>query len=218
LSKSARVLRADAMLTQERILAASVALFSERGYSGTSLRAIADAAGVNLAAAHYHFGSKAQLLEAAFKRCVAPINDARLRRLAALQAQADVPEVEAIVRAFVDLSPGLDRDGTLPRFIARLFAEPKSLSVPLLQRVFAPTVQPYLVALQRALPDVAPAELRWRFHFLIGAMIQLAHFDAPLNLFEHAAKPRHPATGGTEALVRFVVAGLRQPGCAGAPE
>ncbi|NIN58982.1 MAG: TetR family transcriptional regulator, partial [Xanthomonadales bacterium] len=85
------------------MLDASIKLFSERGYRNTSLRAIADAADVNLAAANYHFGSKAQLLEAAFERCISPINDERMRRLRQLQQSSSPPSVEAIVRAFVDL-------------------------------------------------------------------------------------------------------------------
>ncbi|MFP6837624.1 MAG: TetR family transcriptional regulator [Pseudomonadales bacterium] len=206
-----RTARADSMLTQERILEASVTLFSERGYEGTSLRAITDAAGVNLAAAHYHFGSKMQLLEAAFNRCIAPINTERIRRLEALQANHDCPHVEAIARAFVDLGSAPEVNQRLPRFVARLFAEPKSLSIPLLENAFAPTVRLYFAALKRALPRVDPDELRWRFHFLIGAMIQLSHFETPLNLFELDAPPAaDPGRGGTDQLVRFVVAGLSQ--------
>ena len=199
------------MLTQERILEASVTLFSERGYDGTSLRAITDAAGVNLAAAHYHFGSKVQLLEAAFDRCIAPINAERIRRLETLQANHRCPQVEAIVRAFVDLGSATEVNGRLPRFVARLFAEPKSLSIPLLENAFAPTVRLYFAALKRALPKVDPDELRWRFHFLIGALIHLSHFETPLNVFELDLPPASDAgRGGTDQLVHFVVAGLCQ--------
>lgn len=199
------------MLTQERILEASVRLFSERGYAGTSLRAIAAAAGVNLAATHYHFGSKAQLLEAAFNRCIAPINAERIRRLEALQAKPGSPSVEEIVLAFVDLQTAPKVNQVLPRFVAHLFAEPRSLSRPLLERAFAPTVRPYFAALRRALPGVRADELRWRFHFLIGAMIQLAQFETPLDLFEPDARPAADLhRGGIEPLVDFVVAGLCQ--------
>ncbi|MGE4608973.1 MAG: TetR family transcriptional regulator, partial [Myxococcota bacterium] len=42
--------------TPTAILEAAESLFIEMGYAGTSLRAIATRAGVNLASAHYHFG------------------------------------------------------------------------------------------------------------------------------------------------------------------
>jgi AcrR family transcriptional regulator len=56
--------------TRRRLLAAASELFSERGFHATSARDIARRAGVNLAAAHYHYGSKKDLylevLEAQF--------------------------------------------------------------------------------------------------------------------------------------------------------
>jgi TetR/AcrR family transcriptional regulator len=45
-------------------LEASVALFAERGFAGTSFQNISDACGVSVALIQYHFGSKEQLYEA----------------------------------------------------------------------------------------------------------------------------------------------------------
>lgn len=42
---------------------AALKLFVEKGYDGTSIRDVADAANVNLAAISYHFGGKAGLHE-----------------------------------------------------------------------------------------------------------------------------------------------------------
>ncbi|HME72833.1 MAG TPA: CerR family C-terminal domain-containing protein [Myxococcota bacterium] len=47
--------------TQERLLAAAAVLFAERGFFGTTVREIAQRAQVNIAAGHYHFGSKQEL-------------------------------------------------------------------------------------------------------------------------------------------------------------
>ena len=49
--------------TQGKILDTAERLFGEHGYAGTSLRQIIAEAGVNLAAIHYHFGNKEELLE-----------------------------------------------------------------------------------------------------------------------------------------------------------
>jgi AcrR family transcriptional regulator len=46
-----------------RILAAASDLFAAHGLDGTSTRAVAEAAGVNLAMIHYYYGSKEQLYE-----------------------------------------------------------------------------------------------------------------------------------------------------------
>ena len=204
------------MATRARILDTSVRLFSERGYSGTSLRAIADAAGTNLAATNYHFGSKAQLLETAFNHCIAPINEARIGRLDALLAAEQPPSVEAIVRALVDIRFTAGNAPHLQQFVARLFAEPKDLSIPLLERAFGPTVQKFFTALRAALPEIDPRHLQWRLHFLIGSMIHLAHFDAPLNLFDpDQTGPGQAAGSGVEHLVQFVVAGIIQDAACG---
>lgn len=47
-----------ALATKDRLLAAATTLFAERGFHGTTIRDIAERAGVNVAAGNYHFGSK----------------------------------------------------------------------------------------------------------------------------------------------------------------
>ena len=49
--------------TKQKILDAAERLFGENGYAATSLRHIISEAKVNLAAIHYHFGSKQDLLD-----------------------------------------------------------------------------------------------------------------------------------------------------------
>lgn len=51
-------------VTREQILDASLRLFSERGFARTSVRDIAQAAGITDAAIYYHFASKRDLFEA----------------------------------------------------------------------------------------------------------------------------------------------------------
>lgn len=54
--------------TAERILDAGVACFAESGYSGTSTRTLAAAAGVNVATLAYHFKGKEGLYRASIDR------------------------------------------------------------------------------------------------------------------------------------------------------
>lgn len=51
--------------TREEILAAARRLFGERGFDGTTIRAVAAAAGVNQALVHHFFGTKEQVFIAA---------------------------------------------------------------------------------------------------------------------------------------------------------
>lgn len=52
---------------QIQIMESAEKLFAEKGFAGTSVRDIADEAGVNLAMISYYFGSKEKLLEAIFR-------------------------------------------------------------------------------------------------------------------------------------------------------
>lgn len=200
--------RPESAETQTRILDAAEALFIERGFAATSVRAVAGRAGVNLAAAHYHFGSKEGLLSAAIHRRVRPVNEARVAGLDALQARTPQPSAREILTVF--LAP-LAADGVppaLPRLFARLYGEPPSLSKPLIEREFTPTAGRFLAALAGALPRLDADELRWRFHFVIGAMIHLFAFERPPDFGrEAAALPRGGALG---ALVEFAIAGLER--------
>ena len=99
--------------TKERILNTAERLFGEHGFAGTSLRAIAKNAGVNLAAIHYHFGSKEALLLAALGRYAAPVNQRRLQLIQEVEEATgnEPPSVEKILEIFVApyFYPGLER-------------------------------------------------------------------------------------------------------------
>lgn len=53
---------------KKQIISTAEQLFSSKGYDGTSVRDIADEAGVNIAMISYYFGSKEKLMEALFEQ------------------------------------------------------------------------------------------------------------------------------------------------------
>ena len=57
------------MMTRERLIEASVELFSHHGFDGTSLSAIAKKAGVTQPSLNYHFGTKDQLYRDVIRHC-----------------------------------------------------------------------------------------------------------------------------------------------------
>ena len=67
--------------TKVQILDAAEQLFADDGFAKTSLRSIVSAAGVNLAAINYHFGTKEGLIRAVLERRMNPLADERLKRL-----------------------------------------------------------------------------------------------------------------------------------------
>ena len=204
---SVRSTRAESAATQERILDAAEDLFIELGFAATSLRAIASRAGVNLAAAHYHFGSKEGLFGATVHRRIADANEVRLRGLEELSARPTPASVEEIIALFFAPLADAKLRAKVPRLVARIYGEPQSISKPLLEREFGPVSQRFVEALAKALPDADLDEVRWRFHFVIGSMIQLLNFDQPTTM------PADEQAGqdGLPRLIQFAVAGLCQP-------
>ncbi|WP_322865709.1 CerR family C-terminal domain-containing protein [Aquicoccus sp. G2-2] len=63
----------DSTGTRASLIAAALYLFGHRGYEGTSIRAIATRAGVNVASIAYHFGGKAGLRMACAETVAAKI-------------------------------------------------------------------------------------------------------------------------------------------------
>jgi len=89
--------------TKTRILDASEQLFAGRGVSGTSIRAITAKAKVNLAAIHYHFGSKESVLESVLSRRLIPLNAERLTLLEEYERRSknNVVALPKIIEALV---------------------------------------------------------------------------------------------------------------------
>jgi AcrR family transcriptional regulator len=176
----------QAASTKDRILDAAARLFAERGFAGTSLRAVTSAAGVNLGAVNYHFGSKEELLGATLKREIAPLNAERLRRLELIESAPDAPSVETLVDAL--LRPALETDLTGLRGLALiLYSESVELVRPLIRELFGEYTDRFTKAFARALPHLGPDEVALRFQFLIGAL-------------NHVLSGRHLLTPRIEAL------------------
>jgi AcrR family transcriptional regulator len=196
--------------TKERILDTAERLFGEQGYGATSLRQIIAEAGVNLAAVHYHFGSKEDLLDAVVVRKLAPINDERLAMLDAAVAAAGVKAVtiEQYLEAF--LRPAVMRAGRDPGFcklMGRLHGE--GLMPRVVVKNFQQVAVRFMSGMRQALPDLPEDEAIWRIHFMTGALAQTLKGppDYPGVMVGSAADP--------ETVLRWIVvflsAGFRTP-------
>ena len=130
--------------TKERILDAAERLFGERGFLGTSLRSVTAEASVNVAAVHYHFGSKQALVEAVLARRATPMNEERLRLLDELEAACAGPELplEGVLRAFfapvirMHFEPGSGIQ-LLPRLMSRAITDAGEDMPGIIRRIFA---------------------------------------------------------------------------------
>lgn len=205
--------------TKEKILQAAEKLFSDGGLGKTSLRAITSEAGVNVAAIHYHFGSRQGLLAALLARRVEPVNRDRLARLDALEAAANggAPSVEAVLEAFVEpalriVGEAEDERQKLVQLIGRFYAEPDEVLEPMIREQFGEVAARFTDALERALPGLPAADLAWRLHFTIGVLTHVltARHDFGILPGLDAGEPRGRSL--VARLVAFLAAGFRAAG------
>jgi AcrR family transcriptional regulator len=201
--------------TKERILDATEGLFAKYGFQGTSVRAITSEAGVNLAAVHYHFGSKEALIQAVFSRRLEPLNRERIRRLRESEsASGGEPRLEEIIRAFVEPALKLfERPGDGPAMMSlmgRALLDTDGRTRVLIHPQFDEVRRAFEEAFLRALPSLPREELQWRFLFFIGVMIQSLLWIPSLTAA--CGKPPGPAAEDVvRKLVTFAAAGLSAP-------
>lgn len=198
--------------TKERILAAAELLFAQRGFEGASLRQLTAAAGVNLAAVNYHFGSKDKLVEEVFRRRLDALNESRLVALAKVAGAPDTTlenVLEAYIRPALELSH--DNSGALfMRVLARAFAEHDDSLRQFLSTNYGHVMRQFTAEFARLLPQLSKPELYWRIDLVTGALTHamsgFGMIQRKSDVSEHAHREQT-----VQHLVRFAVAGLSHP-------
>jgi AcrR family transcriptional regulator len=203
--------------TKTRILDAAELLFMEHGYEATSLRQLTAAAGVNLAAVNYHFGSKDVLFQAVLTRRLDPMNGERIALLEKLEREADGKPIGCEKILFAMLIPALklardeERGGKhFLKVLGRAYADPAPFIRQFLSAQYAEMINRYKEAFLRALPHLSRQELTWRLHFVMGALsYTLAGTDALKMLSQFASTDNEELM--LQRLAPFLVAGLKAP-------
>lgn len=164
--------------TRTRILDAAERLIAERGFHGVSLREITAEAKANTAAVHYYFQHKEDLVEAVVDRRAGIVVTERLKRMQALLAGSSPPSLEALILAYV--SPGLTdcfESEELRKHFGQLrarFSHEKDPAMrAVMRRHFREPGRCFIGAIKEVLPNLAERDIQWRFHFMIGALINL---------------------------------------------
>ncbi|TDJ66794.1 MAG: TetR/AcrR family transcriptional regulator [Planctomycetota bacterium] len=199
--------------TKDRILDAAERLFAEKGYDAASLRGVTGEAGVNLASVGYHFGGKANLFRAVFERRVGGINAERLAMLDAAEGGDSPPTLEVVLEAF--LAPALRlvarKDEGHERFmqlVGRTYAS-SGEHIEVLKSVFQEILARFFPALQRALPELAPADVFWRLHFMLGSMSVLLADPDRIRVLSNGTVTVEDPEEPLRQLVAFAAAGFR---------
>lgn len=200
--------------TVERILDAAEALFAERGFAETSLRTITGAAGVNLAAVNYHFGSKKALIQAVFVRFLDPLVaevERQLNLMQASKAQLTVEDLlQVLTRSVYDIhGKGSNRATAFLRLLGLAYTQSQAHLRRFLGERYGEAFQHYVAHLKPALPGADAADLFWHTHFALGtAIFTMSNFDTLRAMSENDTGSRTPVDFIVSRLTAFMAAGL----------
>lgn len=201
--------------TRQRVIAAASELFAAHGFHGTTARDIAERAGVNLAAAHYHFGSKEDLYLEVLRAQFAAITDALERRGARLAADAKPGRaaLETLLRArivgmlevLMGPPPGLH--GTL---MLREMCDPSAALPHIVEQFIAPMKRETEDIIARLEPTLPRAAVERCMFSIVG---QVFFYRTQLPAFPHLSPGLRLDRAGlasiAEHIASFSLGGMR---------
>src|ERR1700753_1806550 len=159
--------------TRTAILNAAERLYADRGFADVTLRDIVAAAGVNLAAVNYHFGSKDELIAELFVTRSLATNRERLNELKLAEEKGGSRggiggRLRAPGGPPLSGCLGPDRErSTAARFMIRASIE----SVPPIRRIKNREIdhlRKFSTAMRRSLPGRNEVDLYWALHFALA--------------------------------------------------
>ena len=187
---------------------AALDLLSERGDEGVSLRELTDAAGANVAAVSYHFGSLQALLDGAVEDALERYLDAQLEAVSVLNPESALEEVAAaFARPMISALTTGGRDRAAIRIVARAAIDPPK-GWDRFDRTFDQIRADVVRVLKVKLPGVKSRELIFRTRCAAGMLNWLALAPVVAEISDMSEKR-------AERLLVPIVAGALSGSCSG---
>ena len=200
--------------TKNDILDAAECLFSQNGFSHTSMREITTRAGVNLASVNYHYGSKKNLIQAVFKRYFDKLMPHVDTCLVTFESKKGAQGVEELLYSLIPSMLELNKvteQGTanFVKLLGRGYNETQGHLRRFIMTEYGATVRALVAAIQHCLPHVPEEELFWRLHFAIGSFVfSMASSQALTEIAESDFQKHVNISEVIAHLVPFVAQGL----------
>lgn len=199
--------------TKKSILRVAAQHFAQHGYRGTSLREITKELGINVAAIHYHFGSKEGIYHAVVFQFFNQIREERMALLTACEKRRnDDPQLlESIFNAMiaphvrlVNQPDGID----YLRILSRFGSEPHDITMRVYKEEIDPVRQQIIHVLRRASPHLPDEDLYRAFGFVATLMVS-AMFDTGYETLSGETPISKEPEELIDTLVTFTAAGFR---------
>lgn len=195
------------------ILDAAEVLFASGSFAATSMRAIAEEAGLAQSLLHYHFGTKEKLFQAMFDRRSKHMNDLRLERLARL-TEVGTPTLEQLLEVLLrpPIESGRDGAGNTVYFsrlmlVTALSSEKHNKE--LIQQNYDPFARKYVTALRSVMPQLSKAKAVWGYLFAIGVAMTFMAPTGRANRLSDGLCDDSDTEVLLDRVIEFAAAGLR---------
>lgn len=202
--------RANGDQTKEKILDAAEELFGEKSFDTVSLRDITNHAGVTLALASYHFGTKDNLFTAVVARRADILNRMRLELLTELDA-AGVSEpgayLDAFLRPFVTQAVSGDAGWKSYVDLISKVAMTNRWN-DLVRDNFDETANRFMARLRASLPDHSDEALYRGFAFTLQLGLQVISQNRRVDSLSGGRYSGKDLEASYAAALKFMTAGL----------
>ena len=214
--------------TKAQFLNAAEKVFGNHGYEGTTIRAIARTAGVNLGTLQHYWGSKHLLFRDLFKLRFEPLKQEILRRLQAIEQGTrggQRPRAEDVLRALVETTfligmeayrkTGESRGGLkqFHRLYGRALMDPSPVVIAEIIRIFKQPVELTLTLMREACQQLSRAELDWRVNCIIGSQVFSMIYSERVGVFFGTEADVDPKVAANW-IVHFLLNGIEAPALA----
>jgi AcrR family transcriptional regulator len=203
-----RSVRSDGVETRALILQVAGRLFAEQGFERTTSRDICLAAGANLAAVNYHFGSREGLYEAVLVEAHGQL--VRLNDLEAIERVGDAPQarLRAVIALLAQRASGQELPWGLRILVHEMMVAPSPHLTVLMRKAVLPKIQIVMaiVAEVLGLPAEHPAVQR---SLALVAMPCIMMSIAPRDLLRQVIPAAFDDEQGLlDDMTRYAMAGL----------
>lgn len=199
--------------TKERLLTAAESLFAEYGYTGTSMRVIAQEANVNIASANYHFGGKEGLWKAVMMKYAPLARDFRMARVE--EAMREQGTIEALAHAYVYPSfhgllntQALDELNSFPHYLRLMgicHVQTPEIAVEYIKEVYSPIRRQLHDCIRTLFPEASTYQIFWTVLAIESIMIGLlTRLRMIMELMENNRVPKGSVQDLFELIVRQV--------------
>ncbi|HNX51444.1 MAG TPA: CerR family C-terminal domain-containing protein [Thermoanaerobaculaceae bacterium] len=197
--------------TRERLLDAAEMLFASRGFAATSVRHVTKAAGCNLAAVNYHFGSKLGLYQEVFRRRMDAVREQRmagLRRAAAIEEGPGALEavLNTFASSFIEPLVNQSHGRTLTELIGREMLDPHLPPQMFRAEIAGPVQQSLTQALRATVAGLSEEAARQCVQSIVSQLVQAAQ-----RISRQQVTPFSPPSLSSlvDHIVRFSAGGVR---------